>query len=360
MLTQTTGYVAITHFYDSAYVETTSALEKLSNQGMKELVLDLRGNSGGIVAETFDIISLFFDEQSPVVATRSNNPYHYSNTFYTKYGGAYATLPIVLLVDYGSASASEIVAGVFQDKDRAMIVGGTTWGKAMVLSTFALPSGNGWLTLSTNRLYMPSGRCVQVPYSGRKRMLSPFTIDTLLINVDHHFERTVLGQNTKYFLSAKNRPMYDSIGIIPDYFIPRYANNATKKVLYSGSFFDSTYALLREMSQRTYIELPTATKFYSGFRSTSVGKAIRRKLESVPLDSGINRNEVDFDEIMRYVSLFYSFKVNSYWAYTREALLDDRQVQFALTLLQPKQEPVAKPVIKKVKKGKSVKRGAKS
>ena len=142
--------------------------------------------------------------------------------------------------------------------------------------------------------------------------------------------------------------------------MPLYSSAATRIFLWADPVYDAINDIVREKYPRTYIDLPTPTAFYKHFGETKAAEHVREVLQNSPIDINDIHGIINVKEVMNTIALHYSFKVNSYWAYTREALLDDRQVQFALTLLQPKQEPLSKPVIKKVKKSKRVKRAAKS
>ncbi len=353
MLFDTIGYMKITSFGDKTYEEVCSMLRDLSRYGMKRLVFDLRSNPGGMLAETMKITNLFFDEYSPILALRSAAHPEEGDNYYIEPGGEYATLPIVLLVDDGSASASEIIASVFQDKERALIIGLPTFGKGVVQSSFSLSPGNGWLSLTTNRIYTPSGRCIDMSENKRERLEDKLSIDTYINNMDHTYEESFVSDKKNYFLTTKGRRVYDGIGIIPDYIVPLYSNAATRIFLYADPVYNATNDIVRERFPRTYIDLPTPTVFYQHFGETKAAEYVREVLQSSPVDIDMIHGKINVKEVMNYIALYFSMKVNSYWAYTREALLDDRQVQFALSLLAPKQE-IVKPVSKEVKKSKKV------
>ncbi len=155
----TIGYILLTGFTQGAYMETRRALLDLRARGMRRLVLDLRDNPGGALDEAVNIVNLFVAEGRQVVTTRGKMPS--ANRDYRTSSEAVDTLmPLVVLVDGGSASASEIVAGSLQDMDRAVILGSRTYGKGLVQSIHELPYG-GNLKLTISRYYIPSGRCIQ-------------------------------------------------------------------------------------------------------------------------------------------------------------------------------------------------------
>jgi len=198
MIDATTGYIALTGFTDGAYEEVKRAFVSLKkNSSLKKLFLDLRGNGGGLFVEAIDIISLFVPKGSPAVSSIGDE----TRKFYTRYQPVDVKIPVVVLVDSESASASEIVSGALQDLDRATIMGERTFGKGLVQSIVGLPYG-GQLKLTTAKYYTPSGRCVQaIDYSRRGEDGSVGHIPDSL---------------TREFRTAKGRIVRDGGGITPD------------------------------------------------------------------------------------------------------------------------------------------------
>lgn len=163
MLPNSVGYVGFTGgFQQTSSEEVKASIAELKKQGMKSLVLDLRGNPGGILEQAIEIVSQFVPAGQTVVSvksTRSSAGRELKTT-----GGTKETFPIVVMINGGSASASEIVAGALQDYNRALIVGSDSFGKGLVQRVFRLPYGTG-LTLTTARYYTPFGRSLQRDYS---------------------------------------------------------------------------------------------------------------------------------------------------------------------------------------------------
>ena len=166
MLDDKDGYILLSKFTEGVSQDVRNAFLKLKAQGMKRLVLDLRGNGGGLMTEAVNIVSMFVPKGS--VAVSSKGRAGGSNATYRTSGEPLDTeIPIVVLVDSGSASASEIVSGALQDYDRATIIGTRTYGKGLVQSIRPLPY-DGQLKVTTANYYTPSGRCVQaIDYSHR-------------------------------------------------------------------------------------------------------------------------------------------------------------------------------------------------
>ena len=155
----TTGYIRLDQFTDNASLEVKNAFMKLKEEGMKDLVLDLRGNGGGLLSEAVNIVNLFVDKGNLIVSTKGKIGER-NQLYYTQNPPLDTKIPIVVLVDGMSASASEIVSGALQDIDRAIIVGQRTFGKGLVQNVVPL-SYNTRLKVTVSKYYLPSGRCVQ-------------------------------------------------------------------------------------------------------------------------------------------------------------------------------------------------------
>lgn len=163
MLDDVTGYIRVNDFTATTAREFDEASAALLEGGMKRVIVDLRGNGGGLLGAAIEISDRFLQKDQMVVSTRGATPE--SNEQYLAPGRKQRLgIPLVVLVDHGSASASEIFAGAIQDQDRGLIVGQTTWGKGLVQSVYNLGHGAG-LALTTARYYTPSGRNIQRDYS---------------------------------------------------------------------------------------------------------------------------------------------------------------------------------------------------
>lgn len=200
MVNDTTGYILQTGFTENVSADVRNAYFKLKKQGMKQLVLDLRGNGGGLMSEAINIVSLFVPKGSLVVSSKGNSD-DSKREYRTVTEPVDTQIPIIVLVDSGTASSSEIISGAFQDLDRAIILGRRTYGKGLVQSVRPLPY-NGQLKVTTAKYYTPSGRCVQaIDYSHRNSDGSVGYIPDSL---------------THKFFTAHGRPVRDGGGITPD------------------------------------------------------------------------------------------------------------------------------------------------
>jgi carboxyl-terminal processing protease len=163
MLNPTTGYILITEFSRGTGREVADAIDKLKKDGMKQLVVDVRNNGGGLLDQAIEVADQFLPEESVIVETKGRTRDSFQSY---KASGKYPALdvPVVVLVNEGTASASEILAGALQDHDRAMIVGTPSWGKGLVQTVYNLSYGAG-LALTTAKYYTPSGRLIQRDYT---------------------------------------------------------------------------------------------------------------------------------------------------------------------------------------------------
>lgn len=197
---KTTGYIVLSQFNAKASAETKDALEKLKSQGATRIILDLRGNPGGLLHEAVNICNLFVPQNEVIVTTKSKIEKH-NNSYKTQKQPVDLTIPLAVLVDGKSASASEIVAGALQDLDRAVIVGARSFGKGLVQRPLDLTYGTQ-VKVTISRYYTPSGRCIQaLDYSKKDKNGKAIRTDASQYNA---------------FKTRKGRTVYDGGGIQPD------------------------------------------------------------------------------------------------------------------------------------------------
>jgi carboxyl-terminal processing protease len=171
MLESGVGYIMLSDFTHTSSRELYEAIDRLQKQGMKRLLFDLRGNPGGVLEQAVDVTDVFVPKGSMVVYTKGRTASS-AQEYYAPGESTHFDQPLVVLVNRGSASASEIVAGAIQDHDRGVIVGQRTWGKGLVQSVYTLSYGAG-LALTTARYYTPSGRWIQRDYSDLLAYVNP-------------------------------------------------------------------------------------------------------------------------------------------------------------------------------------------
>jgi carboxyl-terminal processing protease len=210
LIGQDTGYIFLRDFTHTSSRELITAVEKLEKQGMKRLLLDLRGNPGGVLDQAVDVADVFLSKGDKVVYTRGRTPSS-AQDYFAPGDGAHFDRPLVVLVNRGSASASEIVAGAIQDHDRGLIVGQRTWGKGLVQSVYTLPYGAG-LALTTARYYTPSGRWIQRDYSDLLAYVNPEDADSPSTSPAEEPPRKA----GEVFYTDAGRVVYAAGGITPD------------------------------------------------------------------------------------------------------------------------------------------------
>ena len=234
------GYIQHRDFTDGCYEDMRETLEGLQERGLKALILDYRNNGGGIMQEAVEIVSMFVPKGTEVVTTRGRTEH---KTYRTQIEPIARDLPVVALVNDGSASAAEIVAGALQDLDRAVLIGQRTFGKGWVQTTRPL-GYNNFLKVTTAKYYIPSGRCIQaVDYSTRDEKGAVKNFPDSLI---------------REFRTSGGRKVYDGGGIMPDVrcepqYISRFA-----MTLYAMGYIDDYADLyfrehgMRELDPRTF------------------------------------------------------------------------------------------------------------
>ncbi|MEO8399530.1 MAG: S41 family peptidase, partial [Ignavibacteriaceae bacterium] len=214
------GYVSVSRFAETTYDELLNALNDLKNQGMKELILDLRGNPGGYLNQAFKVADLFIDGKKKIVYTQGRRT-EFNDEYYASEPSPFEKIPLVVLVNRGSASASEIVSGAVQDWDRGLIVGETTFGKGLVQRQFDLPDHSA-VRLTISKYFTPSGRLIQRDYKDKKSKEDYYSEvnDRKETGEKNNLEHTAEKDSTKpIFKTNGGRIVYGGGGITPDYII---------------------------------------------------------------------------------------------------------------------------------------------
>lgn len=215
MINDKTGYIVLSQFSEKAASQTSYAVRDLKAQGAKRLVLDLRGNPGGLVNEAIDIVNMFVPKGQLVVTTKSKVK-KYNRTYFTQRDPIDTEIPLVVLIDGNSASASEIVSGSLQDLDRAVIVGTRSFGKGLVQRPKLLTYGTQ-IKITISRYYTPSGRCIQaLDYWHRN---------------DKGEAVRVKQENYNEFKTKNGRKVFDGGGVFPDEEMNGSKNTALTKAI---------------------------------------------------------------------------------------------------------------------------------
>lgn len=223
MLDEKTGYVRIKSFGETTYPELLIALAQLSEQGFQNLVIDLRDNTGGYLTSAIQIANEFLAKNKLIVYTqgRKSPKQEYRSDGH----GSYQKIPLVVLINEGSASSSEIFAGAMQDNDRATIIGRRSFGKGLVQQQIGFPDGS-IIRLTIARYYTPSGRCIQKPYTtGDDKDYE----QDLLTRYQHgeFFSQDSIKHSGPAYYTGNGRKVYGGGGITPDIFVPEDTLNVT-------------------------------------------------------------------------------------------------------------------------------------
>ena len=223
MLDSTTGYIKIKNFGEKTYPEVLIALANLQQQGFSNLIIDLRDNPGGLLQSAVQIANEFLPAKKLIVYTkgrRSPRQDHLSDGH-----GAYQPMPLVVLINEGTASAAEIFSGAMQDNDRATIIGRRSFGKGLVQQQIPFPDGS-MIRLTIARYYTPSGRCIQKPYTDGE---DPEYAQDLVSRCRHgeYFSQDSIKHKGLQYHTSIGRVVYGGGGITPDIFIPEDTTNMT-------------------------------------------------------------------------------------------------------------------------------------
>ena len=220
MITETTGYIFIRNFAETTTEEFKERMEQLSREGMTELILDLRGNTGGPFFQSIELSDLFLPKGDVIVSIKGRNRI-YNREFRAQRNDQFESIPLVILINRGSASASEIVSGAVMDNDRGYIVGEDSWGKGLVQTVFPL-SENFAVALTTAKYFTPSGRSIQRDFEHIE--------DYILYKRAPDEEREV-----RY--TASGRKVLGQGGIAPDYRVTASLHAFTIELMNRGAFF---------------------------------------------------------------------------------------------------------------------------
>lgn len=333
MVNKDVGYVYVNRFSETTSSELATALAKLKEQGMTELVLDLRDNPGGLLDQAVDVASDFLPQGKTIVYTKGRIPQ--ADEYFTSSGGQYTKLPLVVLVNGGTASASEIVSGAMQDLDRGLIVGETTFGKGLVQRQFKLDDGSA-VRITIARYYTPSGRLIQRPYgkSLAKYFSAPERIDSSEksgSNINHTLESD---SGRPVFRTADGRKVYGGGGITPDYIVklakvPGFIYEFQVKRIFL-EYVDDHISQHQDAMRKEY---RTSADFNQNFHVTA---AMLDEIYSHAQKAGIKITREEFDKNVKYISMLLKAQIaRNIWGndgWYRVVLTLDNQFQKALTL----------------------------
>ncbi|MEZ0607657.1 S41 family peptidase [Fibrella sp. WM1] len=297
MVDAKTGYLKVNRFSDSAYEEFKNALASLKQQGMKQLVLDLRNNPGGYLDRATNMADEFIEGNKLLVYTDGKED-RYDRKYHAKLPGQFEDGALIVLIDEGSASASEIVAGALQDHDRGYIVGRRSFGKGLVQMPVQLSDGSE-LRLTISRYYTPTGRSIQKPYVPGQEGDYEKELDLRSKRGEYYIADSIKNDPKKVFKTDKGRTVYGGGGITPDYFVPR---DSSWQTAYLGQLYAKNiireYALTYANANRKQLEKLPFAEFDKAVNLTDA------QLEQLTADAsaeGVKFNAAEFNRSKDYI-----------------------------------------------------------
>ncbi len=332
MLDPNTGYIRLKNFGETTYPEMLIALAKLSQEGFSNLVIDLRDNTGGLLSSATQIANEFLPKNKLIVYTQGRRSAR--QEYRTDGHGSYQSIPLVVLINEGSASASEILAGALQDNDRATIIGRRSFGKGLVQQPIGFPDGS-MIRLTVARYYTPSGRCIQKPYvTGDDKDYE----QDLLTRYQHgeFFSQDSIKHVGPAYHTTLGRVVYGGGGITPDIFIPEDTLGMTsyyKAASMSGLILQFAFAYTDDNRPklRTYNNMAELSKYL-------VGQNMVEKFAAYADKNGLRRRNLLIRKshtlLERYINSRIIYNMLDEEAWTEYINSDDPVIKAALKVFR--------------------------
>ncbi|MGF1635450.1 MAG: S41 family peptidase [Cyclobacteriaceae bacterium] len=309
MLDNEIGYIKVARFAATTYDEFMEHLTALKKQGMKKLILDLQGNPGGYMDRAINIADEFLSDNALIVSQEGKEKRY--NAEYRAYRkGIFEEGPIIVLIDEGSASGSEIVAGALQDNDRALIVGRRSFGKGLVQSPISLSDGSE-LRLTISRYYTPTGRSIQKPYD---EGLSEYHLDQRkrMEHGEYFHADSIKFNDSLVYETKKGRTVYGGGGIMPDFFVPLDTTETTAyyaQLFYSNALREYTLAYY-EQNKKTLEKM----KFEDFRKNFEVSDAMLNDLVKTAESADVKLNQEELDKSKRLIKVIIKAQIaRSVW-----------------------------------------------
>jgi len=333
MINDKFGYVKVNKFGEATYPELLVALAQLSQANCKGMIIDLRGNTGGYMAAAIQMVNEFLPNNKLIVYTEGRKS---PRENYTSNGtGSSQTMPLIVLMDEGSASASEIFAGAIQDNDRGTIIGRRSFGKGLVQQPIEFSDGSA-IRLTIARYYTPSGRCIQKPYE--KGNDAEYEMD-IITRYEHgeFFSADSIKQNVKeIYHTSLGRTVYGGGGIMPDIFVPQdttgmtsyYRMAATRGLIirYTLDYTDKNRNKLKEYDTPQKMEAYLKTQnLLEKFAEYAEKKGLKRR------NILMYKSKQLFEESLYGNIIYNMLGIEAYITYSN---LTDKTVQKALEVLE--------------------------
>ena len=337
MIDNGTGYISVSRFSETTYDEVLSALNDLNSKGMKQLIFDLRGNPGGYLNQAVKISDLFLDGKKKIVYTKGRRA-EFNEEYFSGESSPFEKLPLIILVNKGSASASEIVSGALQDWDRGLIVGETTFGKGLVQRQFTLPD-NSALRLTISQYFTPSGRLIQRDYKNKKDKDEYYSQagnkkEEEGDNLDHKAEGD---SSLKVYKTNGGRIVYGGGGITPDYIIKTEdITDYTSELLKNNLFY---LFVLKYLDNHT---AEIKTKYHNDFNlflsDFKISSGIVKDFTDFASSKNVKMNEEGFKKDNVYITARLKAQIaRNFWkneGWYQVLVKTDNQIAKAETLFQ--------------------------
>lgn len=298
MVRDKVGYISVTRFAETTYAEFKQALNRLLAQGMEGLILDLRGNPGGYMTIAYKMADEFLAANKMIVSTEGRIFESKQSYYSTSSLSAFEKGPLVVLIDYGSASASEIVSGAVQDHDRGLIVGVRSFGKGLVQIQEEFDDGSA-VRIVISKYYTPSGRCIQKPYDKSDEDYAREIADRFESGEIFDESKVTFPDSLKYKTTA-GRTVYGGGGIFPDVFVPSDTSQSSKyltQLRLNDLFrrFSFEYVDARPEFAERY---PTARAFVADFE---VSSAMQKQFIAFAAEKEVPFEQEGFEASSEYI-----------------------------------------------------------
>jgi carboxyl-terminal processing protease len=327
------GYITVNRFMATTHEEVLNAARTLRAQGMKKLLFDLRYNPGGYLDQAFKISDEFISNGNKLVYTKGRRP-EFDEDFWSTAGGVLENIPLIVLINGGSASASEIVSGAVQDLDRGLVVGETSFGKGLVQRQYPLGDGSAF-RLTISRYYTPSGRLIQRPYDDKDKYYAGEGRDEGEEgnNIDHAVDDST--KSRPKFKTASGRTVLGGGGITPDYIVKQDTITKLSRVIRSKNlFWEMADQIMRTRGKD--IRAKYGSDMAKFMREFTVSQADMDRLKDLAKEKSIEWDDAQYTQDAEYLQLaikaYVGRTVFNNNGFTSVMLSMDKQVKKAITL----------------------------
>ena len=319
MLNEKFGYIKINKFGETTYPEMLISLAKLHQESCKGIVIDLRGNTGGYMGAAVQMVNEFLPKGQLIVYTEGRKAAR--ENYFSNGTGSSQDIPVIVLVDEGSASASEIFAGAIQDNDRGTVIGRRSFGKGLVQQPIEFSDGSS-IRLTIARYHTPSGRCIQKPYNKGKDENYEMDILTRYEHGEFFSQDSIKQDESHIYYTALGRPVYGGGGIMPDIFVPQDTTGVTsyfsmavnRGLILQFAFqytdqnrqalqkYDSSESLLKYLKKQNILEKFANFAESKGLKRRNILMYKSQKLFERNLYGNIIYNMLDMEEYLKFLN----------------------------------------------------------